>query len=205
MAYYTVKRDMASITLGIQRDSTRDYRFQRTRAFFDTTTKAQGWATNMRLDEIKLILSLQVFELSSGNEVLSKEELCELPANSSIDLFDITLPEVKIKGHEEPLVVSARLLNPLDRTEVVARCTNWPQPYRYLDMPKPLLQIRVENDKICVRTMDVPVKGLWFYVDEVDEVKFDDNCVDLVPQDDQVITAKGLGGKSLHFRYYGMT
>lgn len=204
MAYYTVKRDMAPITLGLQREETKTPRFKRTRAFVDMATKIQGWATNMTLSKVKLFLYLQVFELSSGKEIISKEELCELPPNSSVDLFDMALPRPRIERDNEPLVVSARLLKSSDRTEVVARCINWPQPYRYLNMPKPSLQIRCENGLVHVKTSDVPVKGVWLYVDDVDSVKFNDNCFDLVPGDEQVITVKGLDNHKLHVRHYGM-
>lgn len=203
MAYFTVKRDMAPITLGIERNEVKTPRFKRTRAFIDKESKIQGWAMNLTLSNVKLLLSLQIFELSTGNKVLSKEELCELPPNSSSDLFDTTLLGLETTRKGEPLIVSVRLLDPSDKT-VVARCTNWPQPYRYLDMPKALLQIRAENGRISVKTEDVPVKGLLLYVDDVDSVKFDDNCLDVVPGDEQIITAKGLENQKLQVRYYGM-
>ncbi|KAJ5554600.1 hypothetical protein N7513_004559 [Penicillium frequentans] len=203
MAYFTVKRDMAPITIGIARTEVKTPRLKHTRCFVDRGSKVQGWATNMKLSNIQLLLSLQVFALSTGQVVFSEERICELPPNSSSNLFEIALSELEIGKKDEPLIVSARLLDPSDNT-VIARCTNWPQPYRYLNMPQALLQIRAENGRIFVKTEDVPVKGLLLYVDDVDSVKFDDNCLDLVPGDEQVITVKGLGNQKLLVRYYGM-
>lgn len=204
MAYFTVKRDMAPITLGMKRKTCKTSKFKVTRAFMDEKTTVEGWATNLTLSCVRLVLSLQVFELSTGKEVLSKEEPCELPANSSVELFVTELSNLeKTSKSNEPLIVSARLLDPCDKSKVVARRTNWPQPYRYLDMPRPVLQIKVINDAIYVKA-NVPVKGLWLYVDKVDSVKFDDNGLDLIPGDEQTVMAKGLGGCELLGRCYGV-
>lgn len=203
MAYFTVKRDMAPITIGMARTEIKTPRFKHTRSFVNKEAKIEGWATNMTLNNTKLLLSLEIFALSTGKAVISKEEICELPSNSSLDLFEIILSDLEIGKTDEPLIVSARLLDPSDNT-VVARCTNWPQPYRYLHMPKASLKIRAENGRICVRTEDFPVKGLLLYVDDVDSVKFDDNCLDLVPGDEQTVTVHGLENQTLLVRYYGM-
>jgi beta-mannosidase len=204
MAYYTVKRDMAPINLGMARKTLKNPVFKHTRAFIDEELNICGWATNTTLEKFTLLLSLQAFDLSTGKEVFSKEEQCEIPPNSSIELFDITAPEMLVEKSSQAVVFSARLLNLSNRTEVVARCTNWPQPYRYLDMPKPNLAIRVEKDSIVVATKNVPVKGLWLYLKETDSIKFSDNCLDLVPDDEQTIIAKGVQNHDLFVRYYGV-
>ncbi|KAJ5126489.1 hypothetical protein N7448_007268 [Penicillium atrosanguineum] len=205
MAYYTVKRDMAPITLGIKRDQTKSPKFKYTRAFIDKVTVVEAWATNLTLELAGFILSLQVFELPSGKEIFSKEEPCELPPNQSLEIFHESLSGLVTDSQKQdrPLVVSARLIDPSTKN-VVARCTNWPQPYRYLDIPTPLLTIRVENDQIFVSTEDVPVKGLWLYVEDVDTVEFSDNCIDLIPGDEQIITTRGLDKSKVSARYYGM-
>lgn len=89
-------------------------------------------------------------------------------------------------------------------SKVLARCTNYPQPHRYLNMPKPKLSINFSGDVIHVKSEDVVVKGLAFYADDVDGVEFQDNCIDLVPDDEQEIVAKGLNGKTPQFKHYGM-
>lgn len=204
MAYYTVKRDMAPITLGMARKTIKRQTFKHTRAFIDEQLNICGWATNTTLEKSTLLLSLQGFELSTGKEVLSKEEQCELSPNSSTELFNITALELMAEKSDQAVVFSARLLDPSNRKEVVARCTNWPQPYRYLNMPKPTLAIRVEKDRIVVATKDVPVKGLWLYMKDMNSIKFTDNCVDLVPDDEQTIIAKGVQSHDLFVRYYGV-
>lgn len=207
MAYYTVKRDMAPITLGVRRYNKTSPKYKVTRAFIDDESRIEGWATNTTLKEMNMLLSLQVFELSSGKEVFSNEKSCKLLPNTTVELFDMSLPGIKSdsKKKDNPLIVSARLLNPSHKSEVIARCTNWPQPYRYLNIPQPSVDIRIENDQVFVKTNDVPVKGLWLYVEDVDNVTFDDNCIDLIPGDEQIINIKGFEkNKELLSRYYGM-
>lgn len=205
MAYFTVKRDIASLSLGIERKEIKKPRFEFTRAFVDTETRLLGWATNVTLEPVICSLVIKVFELLTGTEVFSHVETKELDANISTELFDLELPKARTSA-EEPLVVSTCLRTlPADGMEgvVLARCTNWPQPYRYLNMPKPNLNVVTQGDRIAVKS-DVPVKGLAFYVDDVDAVEFEDNLLDLVPGDEQIVVANGLNGRAITWRYYGM-
>lgn len=120
------------------------------------------------------------------------------------ELFDIEMP--KSDRTDEPVILSTCLKTiPADGPEgsIIARSTNWPQPYRYLTMPKPKLVISVDGDRISAKA-NVPVKGLAFYVKDVDAVRFEDNMLDLVPGDEQVIIAHGLNGRAVSWRYYGM-
>jgi len=206
MAYFTVKRDIAALSLGIERKEIKKPRFEFTRAFIDTETRFLGWATNMTLEPLVYSLVVKVFELSTGMEVFSRVETKRLAANSSTELFDLELPKAQ-KSAEEPLVISTCLRTlPVDGREgvVLARCTNWPQPYRYLDMPEPTLNVGVDGDRITIRS-DVPVKGLALYVEDVDAVEFEDNLLDLVPGDEQIVVANGLNGRVVTWRYYGMS
>lgn len=204
MAYFTVKRDIAPLSLGIERKEIKKPRFEFTRAFIDTETRFLGWATNVTLEPVVCSLVIKVFELSTGTEVFSRVDTRELAPNVSTELFDLELPKAQ-SSSEEPLIISTCLKTlSVDKEGVVlARCTNWPQPYRYLNMPKPTLDISVHGDRITVKS-DVPVKGLAFYVEDVDEVDFEDNLLDLVPGDEQVVVANGLNGRVVTWRYYGM-
>ena len=145
---------------------------------------------------------LAVIRLSGSPTV----EIVELAANATTEVFDIKLP--KSRTAEKEAVIMATSLRFLDaqgsQSPILARCTNWPQPYRYLDMPTPDLSILVRQDKVFVKPNNVPVKGLAFYADDVDKVQLEDNLVDLVPGDEQIIVAQGLGGGSVRFMYCGM-
>jgi beta-mannosidase len=205
MAYFTVKRDIAPLSLGIERKEIKKPRFEFTRAFIDTEMRFLGWATNVTLEPVVCSLVIKVFELSTGSEVFSRVETRELAPNVSTELFDLELPKAQLSV-EQPLIISTCLRTlPVDDKEgaVLARCANWPQPYRYLNMPKPTLDVGVRGDMITVKS-DVPVKGIAFYFEDVDAVEFEDNLLDLVPGDEQVVVANGLNGRAVTWKYYGM-
>ncbi|TVY39358.1 Beta-mannosidase B [Lachnellula occidentalis] len=205
MAYFTVKRDIAPISLGIERKEIKTPQFEFTRAFIDTETRFLGWGTNVTLKPVTYSLTVKVFELSTGRELMTRVETRELAANISTELFDLELPKPRTST-EEPLIISTCLRTLSDNGSegaVVARCTNWPQPYRYLNMPKPKLDICVDGDVITAKA-NIPVKGFLLYVEDVDGVEFEDNCLDLVPGDTQTVVAHGLNGRAVTWRYYGM-
>ncbi len=204
MAYFTVKRDMAPLSLGIERKEIKHPKFESTRAFIDTETRILGWVTNVTLKPITCSLIIQAFELSTGKELFTQTETRDLVANITTELFAIQLP--KSTTTDESIIISTSLKTLSDdgsRGVVIARCTNWPQPYRYLAIPKANLNVRVEGNNVFVKA-DVPVKGFALYVEDVDGVAFEDNLIDLLPGDEQVIVAHGLDGRDVTWRYYGM-
>ncbi|KFY19357.1 hypothetical protein V491_04482 [Pseudogymnoascus sp. VKM F-3775] len=199
MSYFTVKRDIAPISLGMERKEIKTPRSEFTRAFIDTKTRILGWATNVTLKPVSYLLTIKAFELSTGKELFSQTKAQDLGANVTTELFDIELPRPCIV--DEPVIMSTCLQT--EQGTIIARCTNWPQPYRYINIPKPKLVIGIDGDKISARA-NVPVKGLAFYVKDVDAVNLEDNMLDLVPGDVQEIVAHGLNGKAVTWRYYGM-
>lgn len=91
---------------------------------------------------------------------------------------------------------------------LVARETDWPQPFKYYTFPDRGLEVVVawtdetkENARICINAKK-PVKGLVF--EEMDGITWGDNCIDVVPGDEQVVAVKGLKGREVKWRYYGM-
>lgn len=99
------------------------------------------------------------------------------------------------------VVASARLVD--SDGKVLARFADWPQPYRYLTAPDPGLAVKVEGEVITV-SVERPVKALFFGVDgAVEEVKWSDNALDVVPGDPQTITGRGLSGRKLTVAYLG--
>jgi beta-mannosidase len=64
-------------------------------------------------------------------------------------------------------------------------------------MPRLNLSVNIDGDKIYAKS-GVPVKGLIFYVEDVDAVEFDDNFLDLVPGDQQIMIANSLNGRAVN-------
>ena len=92
-----------------------------------------------------------------------------------------------------PIVVQARLLD--DQGEVLARYSNWPEPWKYLIFPKYDLKITEGSDSVTLSTNE-PIKGIVLDA-EGDDCEWDDQAIDLFPGDDQVIGVRGLGGRKI--------
>lgn len=96
-----------------------------------------------------------------------------------------------------PIVVQARLSDS-DNT-VLARYSNWPEPWKYLKFPKYKLKITSTGDEVTLST-DQPIKGVVLDVEGDDEPEWADQAIDLFPGDEQVIKAKGLNGRKVTAR-----
>lgn len=102
------------------------------------------------------------------------------------------------------VVVAARLIDK-ETGQILARFTDWPQPYRYLDFPEPGLEVSIEREtsKLTLSVIK-PVKGLVLSVQgEGEEVKWSDNALDIMPGDPQVVVAYGLGDRAVSVAYLG--
>lgn len=113
----------------------------------------------------------------------------------------------QIFAHPTSTVVAhARLLD-AKTDEIIARYSDWPQPYRYLKFPNPGLEIKVLEDESGITKLVVsverPLKGLFISVIEGEEVKWSDNNLDIVPGDIQTILGKGLGNRKIELIYLG--
>jgi hypothetical protein len=85
-------------------------------------------------------------------------------------------------------VFAARLLV-ADR--IVARAALCPEPFKYLALPDPNFRIaRMGDDRLRLRVKR-PAKGLLLVADP--DQRWSDNMLDLLPEDDQIITAPGIG------------
>lgn len=90
------------------------------------------------------------------------------------------------------VIVHAQLINP--NGIVIARATNWPEPYKHLENRDPGLQVEVEGELVIVEAKR-PIKCLVLdYIEEEggQEVKWSDNGIDLFPGDTQTLHVTGL-------------
>ncbi len=126
-----------------------------------------------------------------------------LAPNSSTEIWKGDVPDQPIRTTDgqvpKPIVVQARLLD-TDGT-ILARYSNWPEPWKYLIFPEPKLDISVDGDEVTLKC-EKPIKGIVLDV-EGEECKWSDQGIDLFPGDTQVVTAKGLNGRKVKARYIG--
>lgn len=209
-AYYTVKREMAPLSVGITRREHRHPRDKYTRVHVDHATRIEVWASNLELEPVqgKVDCVLRVWDVETGertHDVVVASNV-DIPANRSTELAALDVPVRNPgAGEEARAVVAAYLVSSSDGKQL-ARYVNWPEPLKYLHLQKPKkLVAELAQDNSVVRvSADVPVKGLALECDD-DAVVFGDNLVDLVPGEVVEIPVRGAtAGTKIETRYLGM-
>jgi beta-mannosidase len=206
-AYYTVKREMAPITIGLKRTSEKTFADKYTAVYYTTKHKVEMWASNLTLEDKTVSVKIKAWDVISGRETYSST-LCEgyvLQHNRTTEITEFDVPVENGNSDEESRIVVAAYI--FEDGEQVARYVNWPEPLKYTHLQKPTqLTATVSEDGTKVGlTAEVPVKGVAVYC-ESDDVVFDDNCVDLVPGETVHIGVRGLQKEQdqLTLRYLGL-
>lgn len=85
-----------------------------------------------------------------------------------------------------------------DTGEVLARYSNWPEPWKYLTFPRYNLTI-AQSDGHVTLTTDQPIKGLVLDVEGGggESCDWSDQGIDLFPGDPQTIIVTGLNGRKV--------
>ena len=192
-AYYTVKRELAPITIGLKRTVTSTPANKYTRVDIKTVHKIEMWASNLSLEKRTMGVQLKAWDLVTGKETYSKSlhDGFVLEPNRSVEITEFEVPVEKQNAEEEQRTVVAAYL--IENGKQVARYVNWPEPLKYTHLQKPKdlkVKLSAEGDALEI-TAEVPVKGVA--VEAVDDgVVFSDNCVDVVPGETVLIGVKGL-------------
>ena len=204
-AYYTVKREMAPISLGVTRKTHLKPKDKYTKAHIEKTYEIQIWGSNLTLEEIVADVIVKAFDVKTGEETYSKtvHSAFSLPPNASTEItaFEVPVKEAN-KDLENSTVVAAYLVS---NGKQIARYINWPEPLKYVHLQQPK-QLKVEladGGQSVDISAEVPIKGVAVYC-ESDEVVFEDNLVDIVPGETVTIGVKGAkGGEAITSRYLG--
>ncbi|KFH47185.1 Beta-mannosidase B-like protein [Hapsidospora chrysogenum ATCC 11550] len=205
-AYYTVKREMAPISVGMTRREHKHPRDKYTRVHIATQVQIEVWGSNLKLEDLKIDCIVKAWDVETGDETYSETVSSDklLPANRSTEIVAMDVPvREKNAGLEARTVVGAYLVQ--DGRQI-ARYVNWPEPLKYVHLQKPknLLAQMSEDGKSVSLSAEVPVKGVALECED-DDVKFDDNLVDLVPG--EVVTVGVTGATKateVTTRYLGM-
>ena len=205
-AYYTVKREMAPISLGVTRKEHSVPKDKHTRAYITKTTEIEIWGSNLTLEDLKVDVVVKAFNVISGKEIYSKtvKSGLVLPENRSTEIIAMDVPvKVKDAGEEGRIVVAAYLFQD---GKQIARYINWPEPLKYvhLQVPKNLTAEVCRDGKTVDISAEVPVKGVALECED-DDVRFGDNLVDIVPGEVVSISVTGANkGSKIETRYLGM-
>lgn len=182
-------------------------------AFQNVSATLEVWVSNFTLKPIQGKLELSYYDLKSETTYYTSNQDITLPPNQSLDILTDKLTPPPLLSdpsslHAMPsglarhveldrtytVVVHARFYD-MSSEEVLARATNWPEPFKYTNMPDPGLMVTVEGEMVSVEVKK-PAKCVFFSIEgEVDgnTVKWSDNALDLFPGDRQVVGVKGLG------------
>ncbi|KAK2027593.1 family 2 glycosyl hydrolase [Colletotrichum zoysiae] len=203
-AYYTVKREMAPVSIGITRTEHKHPRDKYTRVDIDTKTRVEIWGSNLQLEDLTVDLVVKAWDVETGEETYNEtlDRGFVLPENRSTEMAAFEVP-VRRSGDEGRTVVAAYLVRD---GEQIARYVNWPEPLKYLHLQKPksLKAELAEGGGVVEVSAEVPVKGVALEVDS-DDVAFSDNLVDIVPGEVVRIGVKGASKETkIETRYLGM-
>ena len=203
-AYYTVRREMAPLSIGITRREHKHPKNKFTRVDIETQTQIEVWGSNLMLEDVTADCVVKAWDVETGEEThcetIKAGVLLKQNQSTEIAAFDVP---VRTKGDEARTVVAAYLYDAEGKQ--LARYVNWPEPLKYLHLQKPKeLKAVVKGGKVRV-SAEVPVKGVAVECDGKGVV-FEDNLVDVVPGEVVEIGVQGVAdGAVLATRYLGMT
>ena len=203
-AYFTVKREMAPLSIGMTRREHRHPKDKYTRVNIEVKTQIEVWGSNLTLEDLTVDCVLKAWDVETGKETFSKTvaEGLLLPENRSTEVVAMDVPVDKA-GDEARTVVATYFIQ---NGKQIARYVNWPEPLKYLHLQKPKqLKAELSSDgKFVEVSAEFPVKGVAVECVD-DKVKFDDNLVDIVPGEVVKIGVTGASSSSvITTRYLGM-
>ncbi|KAI1806529.1 glycoside hydrolase family 2 protein [Daldinia bambusicola] len=209
-AYFTVKREMAPLSVGMTRREHKYPQNKYTRVNIDTKIQIEIWGSNLTLEDLTVDCVVKAWDVETGqqtySETINKEPLALLK-NQSTEIAAFDVPEQKKdEGIDASRTIVAAYLVSRDDGTQLARYVNWPEPLKYLHLAKPRqLRAKLSDNLTTVNiSAEVPVKGIAVESKD-DDVKFEDNLVDIVPG--EVVSIKVRGAKRdtvITTRYLGM-
>jgi beta-mannosidase len=150
---------------------------------------AEVWAVNGLQAAVEAELVLRLWQLD-GQQMREERRQIVLAPNQATESGRLGY------AGESMLVAGVQLVVGGD---IVARATLWPEPFKYLTLPDPGLEVtRLDESRLRVQARR-PAKGVW--LEAGPGVCWSDNMLDLLPWDAQWITAQGLGTSEVKARW----
>jgi beta-mannosidase len=164
------------------------------------------WAVNGTVRDVHAQIDVRLYDIATG--ALREERRLgsqSLLANRTTEL----LQDVSV---DEKTAVQAIMRDIRDGGRVIARASDWPQPLKHVALAASspdLLTLSVLDGKLEIRAT-APVKGVQVCLsqqpDDDRDVSWEDNGVDVFPDDVYTIQAPGLvKGDKVEVRHYGST
>jgi beta-mannosidase len=208
-AFYIIRRAFAPISLGIDRTPKTKWVDEDRPELTAQPPRFAFFAHNTRSTEASLTLKVQVYDFKNRTYLRLRPEDATrrvlLEAGCNTELGEMLLADVPPSSE---LVVCATLVK--SNGAFVARHVDWPEPYRYLTWPSDTKVIHKIIPSSCKEweqeveiLANVPVKGYWLEQMSTagKEPKWEDNMLDLMPDETIVVGVTGLDGSMLQARF----
>lgn len=197
LAYYAIKHELADVTINMKRVVEESPSGEKVH-------KVQIFGTNLSLQDRECNLYVRSWDIITGarrNTCGFEGELkglIRLPGNQSTES---TVDEIGDSETAARTVVAASLIGLYDDgidSHKCVRSVNWPEPLKYVRFQKPehfsTKIVDSGEGNVVELGAEVPMKGIALQVNDEkgDNVMFDDNCVDLVPEETLRIGVRGL-------------
>ncbi|RMD41846.1 hypothetical protein DV735_g3268, partial [Chaetothyriales sp. CBS 134920] len=179
-AYYAIARALAPIAVGVRR---KHHDWSVSHAREPKTQAWELWAVSSKLEDVTVDVELRFISVKTGKDIKHSffKTGIRLAANGTTEISSGYIDNTE----EEPHVLAARLWA---GAELVARDTDWPQPFKYLGFAERKLKVSIRDNGSEIRvTAERPVKCLVF--EERTGYRLSDSAIDLVPGDEQVISS----------------
>jgi beta-mannosidase len=220
-AYYTIKRAMLPIAIGVQRKykswamRPADRLWQRDTGHIDmhklwTNAEFDVWVVNSGLHELQGEVIIKCFSIKSGARIrlISKRDVL-IAANGTTEVLQshvlISDEPVSYKdpfdiADMDPFVVEVSLYV---SGQYAGSDTAWPDPIKYLTFKDRGVDVRFADDKSKVFvTAKRPVKGFVF--GEKEGVSLADNGFDIMPGVEKEVAVTGYAVDQLKWMYVGI-
>lgn len=201
LAYYVTKRNYAPLLVSATRRVAKKPANEFTHVDIEQETYVELWASNLSLQSVDALLEVSYVAIQGGEHVHASTTLVTLQPNRSTELGKQTFPG----AHQDvatALVLHTRLLERTSK-RVLARFTEFPQPLRHHDFSGAAVSVRPAGPLSWLVSVSGGVaKAVELSVDTdddglADSCAFSDNCLDLVPGDEQLITVQVADGMKL--------
>lgn len=208
LAYYTVKRELSPITIGLKRTVHTTTADEYTAAYTKTVHNVEIWASNLSLESHTVAIQLKAWDIITGEETCFRHlhHKFTLMPNRSTEIEQFEVPLSGKYDDEELRTVMAAYL--IENGQQVARYVNWPEPLKYVHLQPPKsLSVKLSKEADVVEiSSDIPVKGVALELAD-DAVVWADNCIDIVPGETVKVGVKGLASDDegkIGVRYLGL-
>ncbi len=175
-ALYAVRRALAPIAAGLAR----------------TVDGVDLWVVNGTAQAAEVDVELRTWTLGGDLVVLDKLRV-SLSPNRTTELGQFGFDP------GAALIFDARVIA---NDQIVARASLWPEPLKYLTFPDPVIVLDLASEDALYIRAARPAKGV--VLSAGDGVAWSDNYLDLMPGDEQIIRASGLGERPVSVRWLGM-